>query len=166
MSSCTALAHCSTHIQMKQMLIWRIMKNRCHRFIHQRVARGKDTGWVHDFRHYNELQPLCLCMYNYVWIMLQNRVGTSHCGTLCCQSLCFHIWQELWSGRWAIYMLHTYTHCHRHSGKIRDRDRPLLATTKTIDITILVFRDRFWYGVMKFTYLMLREASKNNRKQP
>lgn len=93
----------------------------CCRFVHQRVARGKDMGWVHDFQHCNELQPLCLCMYNYVWIMLLNCVGTSHRGILCCQSLCFHIWQELWSGRWAIYMLHTYTHCHHHSGKMRGR---------------------------------------------
>lgn len=61
---------------------------------------------------------------------------------------------------------YTHAHFHCHGAKIRDRDRPLLATTKNIHIAVLVFRDRFWYSVIKFTYLMLREASKNNRKQP
>lgn len=77
-----------------------------------------------------------VCMYNYyVWIMLLNCVGTSHCGSLCSQSLCFHIWLELWSGRCAIDMspphthagtrTHTNTHtklyflCH-HVGEKRD----------------------------------------------
>jgi len=129
---------------------WR--QNGCCRLYLQSVTPCKDTGLVPDFQHFNELQPLCFCMYNHVWIMPVNCVGTSHCGSLCSRSLCFHIWLELWSGRCVIYMTHTHNH---RVGKGK-RDIALCwqeqrAHTLSFWCSGIVF----WYPIIRFTYLRL-----------
>lgn len=147
---------------LRQMLVWREAQNGC-----LLVAPSKcDHRWGRgvEFQRCNELQPLCLCMNNYyVCIMLLNCVGTSHCGSLCSQSLCVHIWPELWSGRCAIYMPHTHSHTQTRAhiftatalASKKVRHSSLSTSTKKIHTVILVFRDCFWYSIIKFTHLRL-----------